>query len=48
VILQVLADAWKIDDGIDADFLQLGGGADAGTHQDRRRVDGACRQHDFA
>ena len=48
MVLQVPADAGQIVDDPDAVLLQMPGRADAGEHQELRRVDRPAAQDDFA
>ena len=47
-VLQVLADSGKIDLDLDAVPFQFCAWADAGEHQELRRVEGASREDDLA
>ena len=48
MVLQVGADAGPVGDHIDAVLLQVLAGADAGEHENLRRVDGGRREDDLA
>src|SRR4051812_45297473 len=48
MVLQILADAWKIAFYVDAKSGQFGGRADAGGEQQHRRIDRAARDDQLA
>ena len=47
VVVQVLADAGEVDGDLEPDPRQRGGRPDAGEHQQLRRLDRACAEHDL-
>ena len=47
MVVQVLADAGEVDGDLQPDPRQHGGRPDAGEHQQLRRLDRACAEHDL-
>lgn len=47
MVLEILADAGEIVDGVDAAGLEFVGGADAGKEEELRGVNGSAAEQDF-